>query len=78
MKIVEVYAPKFGDHTFTTRMTAVGGPMDGLEITQVTAGVMDVVVSLTFVAPNPDDVDGGTLAAVSKAEALLGGAKAGA
>lgn len=77
MKIVEVPAPKFGDHTFATRMTVAGGLMNGLEITQVTAGVKDVALSITFVAPTPQDVDGGTMAAVSKAEVVLSGAKAG-
>ncbi|NMM23606.1 MAG: hypothetical protein HHJ11_08930 [Phycicoccus sp.] len=78
MKVVEVSAPKFGDHTLAARLTASGGPLDGLEITQVIAGVQDVVLSITFVAAFPEDVDGGTEAAVAKAEDVLGGASPGA
>jgi len=78
MKVTEVSAPKFGDHTLASRLTAMGGPLGGLEITQVMAGVKDVIVSITFVAAVPDDVDGGTEAAVGKAEDVLGGAAPGA
>jgi hypothetical protein len=78
VKVAEVSAPKFGDHPFAARMTATGGPLDGLEITQVTAGVKDTVVSITFVAAVPEDVDGGTEAAVTKAQDVLGGATPGA
>jgi hypothetical protein len=78
MKVAEVSAPKFGEHPFAVRMTGTGGPMDGLEITQVTAGVKDVVVSVTFVAAVPGEVDGATEAALGKAGKVLGGAKAGA
>jgi hypothetical protein len=78
MKVAEVSAPKFGDHPFAARFTATGGPLAGLEITQVTAGVKDVVVSITFVAAIPEDVDGGTQAAVGKAKDVLGGTTAGA
>jgi len=59
-------------------MTATTGPLNGLEIMQVTAGVKDVVVALNFVAANPDDVDGGTEAAVGKTEDVLGGSSPGA
>lgn len=72
MKVTEVSAPKFGAHPFAVRMTATGGSLNGLEMTQVTAGVKDVVVSLTFVAALPDDVNGGTETAVGKAEGILG------
>jgi hypothetical protein len=78
MKVAEVSAPKFGDHAFAARMTATTGPLNGLEIMQVTAGVKDVVVALNFVAANPDDVDGGTEAAVGKTEDVLGGSSPGA
>lgn len=78
LKVAEVSAPKFGEHPFAVRMTGTGGPLDGQEITQVTAGVKDVVVSVTFVAAAPEAVDGATEAAVSKAGKVLGGVKAGA
>ena len=74
MKVAEVSAPKFGEHPFAARLTATGGSLEGLEITQVTAGVKDVVVSVTFVAAVPEDVDGGAEAAVGKAEDVLGAA----
>jgi hypothetical protein len=77
MKVTEVSAPKFGDHPFAARLTATGGPLDGLEITQVTAGVKDAIVSISFIAAVPEDVDGGTEAAITKAEDLLGGATPG-
>jgi hypothetical protein len=73
MKVVEVSAPKFGEHTFALRLTATGGSMNGMEITQVTAGVKDTVVSMVFVAAGPQDVDAGTEAAVNKAKEILGG-----
>jgi hypothetical protein len=77
MKFAEVSAPKFGDHPFAVRMTASGGSLTGLEMTQVTAGVRDVVVSITFVAALPEDVDGATEAAVTKAEKIFGASTSG-
>lgn len=78
MKVAEVSAPKFGDHPFAARMTATGGPMAGLEITLVTSGVKDAIVSITFLGASPEDVDGATEAALGKAGKVLGGTKAGA
>lgn len=78
MKVAEVSAPQFGHRPFAVRMTATGGPLAGLEIAQVTSGVKDTVVAILFVMATPDDVDGATEAAVSKAEEVLGGAKSGA
>jgi len=72
VKVAEVSAPAFGEHTFAARMTANGGPLDGLEITQVLAGVGDVVVSVSFVGASPDVVDGATEDAVNKAKKVLG------
>ena len=37
--------------------------MNGVEMTRVIAGVKDVLVSITFVAAVPDDVDAGTQSA---------------
>jgi len=78
MKVAEVSAPRFGDHPFAVRMTATGGPLDGLEITQVIAGASDVILSITFIMALPEEVDGATEAAVGKADDVLGGAAAGA
>jgi hypothetical protein len=72
MVVTEVSAPKFGEHAAAARLTAKGGSLDGLEITEVTAGVQDVVVSVSFVAAFPEDVDGATEAAVGKAKEILG------
>jgi hypothetical protein len=77
MKVAEVSAPKFGDHTIAARMTATGGPLAGLEITQVAAGVNDVIVSLSFVLAAAQDVDSATEAAVGKAQDVLGVAPSG-
>ena len=72
LKVAEVSAPADGEDTFAVRMTATGGPLDGMEITQVTAGVLDAIVALTFMGALPDDVDLLTEAAVAKAEDVLG------
>jgi hypothetical protein len=73
MLVAQVSAPSFGDHAVAFRMTADGGRLDGLEITEVTSGVADVLVSISFVAAIPDDVDGTTKAAIDKAREVLGG-----
>jgi len=78
VQIAQVSAPKFGEHTFAARMTATGGALRGLEITQVVAGVKDVLLSITYLGAQPEDVDGATEAAVTKAVTVLGGAKTGA
>ena len=78
MNVALVSAPKFGDHTVAARMTAAGGPLAGLEMTLVAAGVNDVVVSINFVSALAEDVDGATEAAVSKAQEVLGVSASGA
>lgn len=78
MNVAAVSAPKFGDHTVAARLTAAGGPLAGLEITQVAAGVNDVIVSISFMAALADEVDAATEAAVGKAENVLGSASSGA
>ena len=47
--------------------------MKGLAVTQVTSGVQGAVLSVIFVLAKPQDVDGATKAAVSKAQDVLGG-----
>ena len=78
LKVAEVSAPLEGRGTFAIRMTATGGPSNGVEVTRVMAGVMDAIVSLTFVAALPDEVDRMTEEAVGKAEGVLGRSTAGA
>jgi hypothetical protein len=72
LKVAEVSAPLEGKNTFAIRMTATGGPSNGVEVTRVMAGVMGAIVSLTFVAALPDEVDRMTEDAVRKAEGILG------
>jgi len=78
MNVAAVSAPKFGEHTVAARLTATGGPLAGLEITQVAAGVKDVIVSISFMAALADEVDAATEAAVGKAKEVLSGASSGA
>jgi hypothetical protein len=67
-----VSPPAYGDTPVAARMSATGGPLDGLEITVVTTGIGDTEASLSFVGATPDDIDGATSAAVDKATQLLG------
>ncbi|NUR27738.1 MAG: hypothetical protein HOV67_14320 [Kribbellaceae bacterium] len=68
----EVSAPKVGSNPVAVRYAATGGPLEGLEITMVTTGVQDVLVSVTVIAGLPDDITGATTAAVQKATKTLG------
>ncbi|HEY3005277.1 MAG TPA: hypothetical protein VGJ44_23225 [Kribbellaceae bacterium] len=71
--IAEVSAPKFGTSPFAVRMTGTGGPFQGVEIVVVVTGIEDVVLSMTFVGATPEDVDGATDDAATKAQRVLGG-----
>lgn len=73
----EVSAPPSGTDPVAVRFTATGGPLEGLEVIMVTTGVDDTVLALTFVASLPDDVDGATDAAVTKALQTLGATTSG-
>jgi hypothetical protein len=66
-----VNPPAYGDTPIATRMTARGGPLNGLEITEVRAAVGNTIVTLNFVATAPADIDGGAQLAVEKARASL-------
>jgi hypothetical protein len=68
----QVSAPKVGTGPFALRLTAAGGPLDGLEVAMVTTGIDDVVLGMTFVAAAPEDVDGATGDAADKAKRVLG------
>ncbi len=57
---------------YAVRYTASGGALEGLEITQVFVPVTDVLLTMTFVAALPDDVEGATGLAVEKAREALG------
>ncbi|MDQ2756537.1 MAG: hypothetical protein M3Y71_08230, partial [Actinomycetota bacterium] len=75
--VAVVSPPRAGDHPVAVRITARGGDLDGLELTQVVTGVDDTVVSLTLVGSIPDDVASSTEAAVDKATTALGATAAG-
>lgn len=69
--VAVVSPPRVGDHPVAVRITARGGDLDGLEMTQVVTGVDDTVVSLTLVGAVPDDVVSSTEDAVAKARDTL-------
>ena len=77
MDVREVSAPQFGDDPFAFRLTSISGPQEGLEVVFATAGVNDVVVSVSIVAGQPGELDGATEAAVGKAKEVLGSKKSG-
>ncbi|WP_185444013.1 sensor domain-containing protein [Kribbella qitaiheensis] len=77
MDVREVSAPQFGDDPFAFRLTSISGPQEGLEVVFATAGVNDVVVSVSIVAGQPGELDSATEAAVGKAKKVLGGKKSG-
>jgi hypothetical protein len=68
----EVSAPKTGTTPVAVRFSASEGPAAGLEVTMVTTGVQDVVVSVTVMGGASADIDGTTRAAVAKATKVLG------
>jgi hypothetical protein len=72
----EVSAPKIGMAPFAVRITGTSGGFAGVEITFVVTGIDDVVLAMTFVGAVPDDIEGATDDAATKAQRVLG-AKAG-
>jgi hypothetical protein len=71
MAVREVSAPQVGTNPVAVRFTATAGALEGLEVTMVTTGVNDVIVSMSVLAGQPDDVDGATGDAVAKAQKVL-------
>lgn len=67
-----VSAPQFGDHPVAVRITAAGGDLDGLEVTQFSTGVADTVVSLVFDGAYPEEIEQASQTAVEKATQLIG------
>lgn len=67
-----VSAPNAGTDPVAVRFSATSGPLEGLEVTMVTTGVDDVVLAVTVIAGAPEDIEGATQAAVTKAQAGLG------
>jgi len=72
ISVSEVSAPKAGTDPVAVRFTATSGPLEGLEVTMVTTGIDDVVLAVTVVAGLPEDIDGATTTAVTKAKSVLG------
>ncbi|GAB2663314.1 hypothetical protein [Kribbella swartbergensis] len=71
MKVEEIAAPQFGTDPFAFRLTVTSGSRRGLEFTAATAGVEDVVVSVTLLAGQEGELEGATEAAVAKAQQVL-------
>ncbi|HZX04471.1 hypothetical protein [Kribbella sp.] len=72
ISVRQVSAPQAGTDPVAVRFTATSGPLEGFEVTMVTTGIDDVVLAVTVVAGVPDDIDGATTSAVTKAQATLG------
>lgn len=68
----EVSAPKVGSGPAAVRYSASSGPLEGLEVTMVSTGVQDVVVSVTVMGGAPGDIEFLTKAAVDKVTKTLG------
>jgi hypothetical protein len=71
MEVEEISAPQFGTDPFAFRLTVTSGSRRGLEFTAATAGVEDVVVSVTLLAGQDGELEGATEAAVAKAQQVL-------
>ncbi|QGN58681.1 hypothetical protein [Nostocoides sp. HKS02] len=72
MTVRIVNPPKYGADPLAIRLTASGGPLDGMELMMVSTGVADTVLALNFIAATADDVDGATSVSVDKATSVLG------
>jgi hypothetical protein len=68
----QVSAPQAGTDPLAVRFTATSGPLEGFEVTMVTAGVDDVVLAITVINGLPEDIDGATTTAAEKAQDILG------
>lgn len=72
MTVKSVTAPTYGASPVAARLTGQGGALDGLEVTFVWTGIDDVLMTMSFIASTPDDVDGATGLAHDKAVTVLG------
>lgn len=72
MEVRAVSPPAVGSGPVAFRVTGIGGPLDGFEITQVSTGVGDALLSMAFLAALPEDVEGATELAHDKAAEVLG------
>jgi hypothetical protein len=71
MGVREISAPQYGDQPFAFRLTGLSGPLEGREFAAATAGVNDVIVSVSVLAGQPGDLNGATEVAVGKATDVL-------
>jgi hypothetical protein len=71
MGVEEISAPQFGDQPFAFRLTGLSGPQEGREVSAVTAGVNDVILSVFINAGQPGELDQATQEAVGKAKEIL-------
>ena len=70
MKVEKITAPQVGTGPFAFQLTGTSGPKRGLEASFATAGVNDVVVSVSVLA-GQGELEAATEAAVTKARHVL-------
>ncbi|WP_328329004.1 hypothetical protein OHA70_04950 [Kribbella sp. NBC_00382] len=75
VEVSEMSVPKAGTNPVGGRFTASGGPLDGAEVLFAFTGIGDVVLAMSFDAP--DVLDGALGDAAAKATKVLGTAKTG-
>jgi hypothetical protein len=79
MLVRAVKAPAVGIDATAFRVTASGGPLEGLEVTQVSTaveGAPDVALTVFFIGATAEDIEGATADAHDKAASVLAGAGA--
>ena len=77
MSVRAVSPPASGVDPVAIRITASGGPLDGIEMTIVQVGISDTVLALTLDGAGGQDLQGATSLAVDKATTVLGGTPSG-
>jgi len=77
MSVRAVSPPTSGVDPIAIRITASGGPLDGIEMTIVQVGISDTVLALTLDGAGGQDLQGATSLAVDKATTVLGGTASG-
>jgi hypothetical protein len=71
MTVKGVAAPAHGDHPTAVRLVGASGPMRGLHITLVSTGVVDAVLTLSFLQASESDIEGVTADAVERATGVF-------
>jgi hypothetical protein len=75
VRISELSPPKYGTSPMAVRFAAASGPLAGFELIFVITGLSDVVLGMSFDAP--DDMEAATADAYDKAAKALGTTKTG-